>query len=156
MLVSSHWSLRSVINTPITASSVRKPNSNHKKVKKYFFFTNDRSGCDGATIIGGIPRTEAAMAAFSAVILSQINPNFHWYIKKKKKKRAKHPIELFSPSRSLPCYQNQQQPSSMEGGWCYSVSLHCGESWSGWSDVLMPPRIHHSAEGDFPANLCDR
>lgn len=56
-------------------------------------------------------------------------------------------------NHSLPCYQTQQQPSSTKGGCCYSVSLHCGESWSGWSDVLMLPRIHHLAEGDFPANL---
>lgn len=59
-------------------------------------------------------------------------------------------------NHSLPCYQNQQQPSSTKGGSCYSVSLHCGESWSGWWDVLMLPRTHHPAEGDFPANLCDQ
>lgn len=66
-------------------------------------------------------------------------------------------MESFSPwvtSTGSPCYQNQQQPSSTKGGGCYSVSLHCGASWSGWSDVLMLPRTHQSAQGDIPANLC--
>lgn len=128
-----------------------KRTQNHKKIKTFFFFkgANDRSGCDWATITVGSPRTEAAMAAFSAVVLSQTNPNFHRYIRGFFFKKGGKPSDrvIFTSTASAAIrISSIGLPRTVAG-----ASSQPPRRWVTIRrvGVLTPPRIHHRAPGDW-------